>query len=80
MKFEGLERHSAVRALEEKLPNGNVFAAREVCHTALVVILKCDSTMSITLARRLDSVADSLLEFLDANAESIDVGGVGDSL
>ena len=58
------------------MPGENVFAAREVCRTALVVLGKCDSTHVHNFGlKKLGSVADGLLGFIDANAERTDVDG-----
>ena len=58
------------------MPGESVSTAREVCHTALVVHGKFDSTHVHHFGpKKLDSVTDSPLEFLNVNAESAYVDG-----
>ena len=55
-----------------KCPGEFAFAARGICRMELVVLGRCDSThIHHFRPKKLDSVADSLLEILNANAESV---------
>ena len=66
--------HTRLSGHPGTLPSENGFAVQEVFHTALVVLGKCDSThIHHFRPETPDSIADSHLQFLNANAESADV-------